>query len=95
MNNAPADPLSWYYDIPIATRVYLTGAFVTTVSPACSLAWSSACVRYEQHYHLPALVLYVQLNRREGCKVKVSLSKTTVHTITVSKGGVEIKSIDI
>lgn len=33
MNNAPADPLSWYYDIPVVTRVYLTGAFVTTVSP--------------------------------------------------------------
>ncbi|CAM9939603.1 unnamed protein product [Ascophyllum nodosum] len=30
MNNAPADPLSWYYDIPIVTRVYLTGAFMTT-----------------------------------------------------------------
>lgn len=32
MNNAPADPLSWYYDIPIVTRIYLTAAFVTTVS---------------------------------------------------------------
>lgn len=32
MNNAPADPLSWYYDIPVVTRVYLTGAFMTTVS---------------------------------------------------------------
>lgn len=31
MNNAPTDPLSWYYDIPVVTRVYLTGAFVTTV----------------------------------------------------------------
>ncbi|CAM9308785.1 unnamed protein product [Ectocarpus sp. 8 AP-2014] len=30
MNNAPADPLSWYYDIPVVTRVYLTAAFVTT-----------------------------------------------------------------
>ena len=31
MNNAPTDPLSWYYDIPVVTRVYLTGAFLTTV----------------------------------------------------------------
>ncbi|CAM9458785.1 unnamed protein product, partial [Hapterophycus canaliculatus] len=30
MNNAPVDPLSWYYDIPIVTRIYLTAAFVTT-----------------------------------------------------------------
>lgn len=32
MNNAPADPLSWYWEIPIVTRVYLTVAFATTVS---------------------------------------------------------------
>ena len=36
MNNAPADPLSWYYDIPVVTRVYLTAAFITTVSTLSS-----------------------------------------------------------
>ncbi|CAN0191227.1 unnamed protein product, partial [Discosporangium mesarthrocarpum] len=30
MNNAQVDPLSWYYEIPIVTRVYLTAAFLTT-----------------------------------------------------------------
>lgn len=37
MNNAPADPLSWYYDIPIVTRLYLTLAFMTTVRACRSL----------------------------------------------------------
>ncbi|RHY77059.1 hypothetical protein DYB30_007186 [Aphanomyces astaci] len=29
------DPLEWYYEIPIISRLYLTGAFLTTV--ACAL----------------------------------------------------------
>lgn len=56
MNNAPADPLSWFYDIPVVTRVYLTAAFVTTVSGAfrpvvgCSLL--SCCVAAAYCLHM-------------------------------------------
>lgn len=51
MNNAPADPLSWYYDIPVVTRVYLTAAFVTTVS---DIARRSGRKKQREH---PAVLL--------------------------------------
>ena len=54
MNNAPADPLSWYYDIPIVTRVYLTGAFMTTVSEIVS----------DKRYPYSFQVLFVFLEAR-------------------------------
>lgn len=65
MNNAPADPLSWYYDIPVVTRVYLTGAFVTTVSHF------SLCLVRSKHPYLRDIVLCILLYQRKGCQVEV------------------------
>lgn len=60
MNNAPADPLSWYYDIPVVTRVYLTAAFVTTVSNSllsadCSRSRARCCLRHPLQISTDAL----------------------------------------